>query len=149
MIFLGYYRQQHGAGLEIEASYQATENLIFMTDYAYRWTKNETTGEAVAKVPKHIGHALFDWSFIKDWYLNSEIFIVADIPREQGDTRDNIDSYQVVNASIGYRFYQGLEASVAARNLFDTKYYYPSSIHPINDYPMEGLNIFAELKYRF
>ncbi|MDF1881206.1 TonB-dependent receptor, partial [Sulfurimonas sp. MAG313] len=141
--------KQKGRGIEIESSYQATDKILLSLDYAYRWTKNQITNQTVANVPKHIGHAMFDYSFTQNWYLGSEVFIVADTPREVGDSRKKINSYEVLNASLGYKLYKNIDASIAARNLFDKKYYSPSNTNPINDYPMEGLNVFAELRYRF
>ena len=139
----------HGAGVESELSYQASETLLLSADYAYRWTQNQETKESALNVPKHLAHAMFDWSIIKNIYCNSEVYYVADIAREVGDTREKVEDYALVNISMGYRVYKGVELSLAVRNLFDTKYYDPSNSNPVGDYPMEGLNIFGEIRYRF
>jgi len=141
--------KQTGAGVETEVTYQATDKLLLGADYAYRWTENDTTKEAVSGVAKHLAHAMLDYSITSKWFLNSEVFYTADTPREVGDTRAKIDDYVVVNLSTGYRVTDGLEAIVAVRNLFDKEYVDPSNANPVNDYPMEGFNIYAELKYRF
>jgi len=141
--------KQNGAGVEMELSYQASKDLLFMADYAYRWTDNIATKEAVADVPKHLAHVMFDYSITHEWFLNSEVSYTADTPREGGDTRAKIDNYAVVNLSTGYRVTNGLEAVVAARNLFDEEYVHPSTTNPVGDYPMEGINLFAELRYSF
>jgi outer membrane receptor for ferrienterochelin and colicins len=140
---------QHGAGIELESIYKINHDILISADYAYRWTKNETTKTSVKNVPIHIAHAMFDWAFFKYFYLNSEIFIVADTPRELGDAREKVKDYQVVNSSFGYKISQHFETSISARNLFDVKYYHPSDANPVGDYPIEGFNIFATLKYRF
>jgi len=133
----------------LELTYQLTDNLFLSSDYAYRKTENKTTNEDVAEVPKHIVHAMIDYSITPKWFLNSEVFYTADTPREVGDAREKIDNYAVVNISTAYKVTDGLEGMLAVRNLFDKEYVSPSNANPVNDYPMEGLNIYAELKYRF
>ncbi|MDF1883871.1 TonB-dependent receptor [Sulfurimonas sp. SAG-AH-194-C21] len=140
---------QDGAGVEIETSYQATGKLLLSADYAYRWTHNAITKQAVAEVPIHLVHAMFDYSISQEWFINSEVFYTADIPRELTDSRAKIKDYAVVNLSTAYKTGLRLEALLAVRNLLDEQYVNPSNANPINDYPMQGINIFAELKYRF
>lgn len=141
--------EQKGAGIELELNYQASDKLLFFVDYAYRWTKDKKTGKAVANVPKHLAHAIADYSITSKWFVNSEVFVVADTSRAINDTRKKIKDYAVLNFSTGYRLTDGLKAIVAVRNLLNEKYFDPSNANPVGDYPMEGRNIYVELKYMF
>lgn len=90
-----------------------------------------------------------NWHITENWNLNSDWSIVADIPREEGDARDKIDNYQLVNLANSYRLNHAIESTLGVRNLFDKTYVSPSRGIPKDDYPMPGRYVFAELKYRF
>jgi len=141
--------RQHGAGLELELDYQFNTSLLLSADYAYRWTKSSITNEAVAGIPKHISHINADYTLLQNLHVTPEVLVVADTPRAQGDTREKISSYALLNLAIGYKFNKDFEITIAARNLLDKSYVDPSDADPVGDFPMPGLNAFAELSYNF
>lgn len=141
--------EQLGAGIETEFHWQPISELELMASYAYRWTEDQQTGKPIYGVAKHLGKLMANWHITENWNLNSDWSIVADIPREEGDARDKIDNYQLVNLANSYRLNHAIESTLGVRNLFDKTYVSPSRGIPKDDYPMPGRYVFAELKYRF
>ena len=75
---------------------------------------------------------------------------------------ETIDTYEIalnyrteVHTKLNIFYYRakdliyGFDSLVGARNLFDSDYIESSSIVVLNDYPMQGISIFAELRYKF
>jgi len=139
--------RQDGAGIELEFGYQINPDILLAADYAYRWTRDGVTKKSVVGVAKHIGHIKADLVFAESWSLNSEVLMVADTPRAASDTRKKVASYATINAALKFTLNEKLMSSLIVRNILDKKYFEPSDSHPINDFPMEGQSIYAELKY--
>lgn len=148
-VFFDNKGRQLGAGIETEFHWNPISALELRASYAYRWTEDQQTKKAVANIPKHLGKLMANWHITENWNLNSDWSIVADIPREEGDARDKIDNYQLVNLANSYRLNHAIESTLGVRNLFDKTYVSPSRGIPKDDYPMPGRYVFAELKYRF
>jgi len=145
--------EQTGYGVELEVNYQPIKELTLKADYAYRYTKDETTNQEVTDAPKNLAHAELDWSFSRDLYTNVELFWIADMKRAIGDTREKIDNYSITNASISYRTKNNITLNISARNIFDKKIYEPSpsqgALGELDDYQMQGRYAFMEVKYIF
>lgn len=141
--------KQSGRGVEALLQYQPQEGILLSADYAYRWTKDDITGKKAVGAPVHIGHLRADWEFVSNAILTWETQFVADIPRAENDPRQKIADYSVSNLSIGYDIDKQWSGKLAARNLFDKKYYYPTTNTSISDYPAPGRSVYAQISYRF
>ncbi len=93
-----------------------------------------------------------------DWSLGGQFYWIADRHREKGDPRDDIDDYGWVNLILRRKnIAKHWDLSLAVRNLFDDDARIPSPYDPAapagayipNDYPMEGRNIWGEVRYVF
>ncbi len=147
-------RDQKGYGFELETSWQATDQLKLMGSYAWQHSEDANSGKRVADAPGQQLLLAADWRFMPDWLLHPQINWVASRHRAVGDTRDEIDDYILVDLTLRrMNLVQGLDLTLAARNLFDEDAREPSSgTAPIaipNDYPMEGRSLWAELRWSF
>lgn len=141
--------KQLGRGIETILQYEPTEKMILSADYAYRWTKNDSTGKAVVDVPVHIGHLKVDWEFFAHGVLAWETQIVANTTRAPNDSRQKIGDYAVSHLSVGYDPTHQTNIKLSVRNIFDKEYYYPMTTANISDIPAPGRSVYAQISYRF
>lgn len=143
-------KDQTGYGAELELEYGLSDSIGLRGNYAYQHSKDSDTKERVANAPVHQAFAQIEYKPSRYWNTNVQYFYIGKRYRESTDPRDPVDADSLVNLTIERRdIFKGLDALVSARNLFDTDYREPSSISIPNDYPMQGLSLFAELRYKF
>jgi len=140
----------NGYGLELDLSYDVHQKVNLSANYAYVHAEYEDTKLEVADVAPHQVFAQIQYKPAVDWNINTQFFYFSKRSRVDTDTRADLDASNLVHLTVKKRnFIKNLDAIVAIRNLFDTNYKEPSDGKIAGDYPMEGINIFAELKYRF
>jgi len=143
-------KDQSGYGLELELEYKVTDSVSVRGNYSYQDSEDEETKEKIANAPMHQAFAQIQYKPSREWNLNTQYFYIGERDREDGDTRAPLESNSLVNLTIERtNIIRGLDGIVSARNLFDEDYKEPSSISIPNDYPMQGLYMYAELRYRF
>ena len=144
--------RQTGYGLEWETNWNITKTLHFNGNYAFQRSTDEDTDSDAANAPHHQLYARIDWHFFQDWLFNTQINYIADREREDGDSRDDIDDYTLVDLTLRYGRKKGhWEAAVSARNVFDQDAREPSQAPGfiLNDIPLPGRSYFGEIRYRF
>ena len=143
-------KDQTGYGAELELEYGLSNSVSLRGNYSYQHSEDSDTKERVANTPVHQAFAQVQYRPNIDWNTNVQYFYIGKRYRESTDTRDPVDADSLVNLTIERtNIFEGLDALVSARNLFDADYREASSMSIPNDYPMQGLSLFAELRYRF
>ena len=143
-------RNQSGFGCEFEIIWQPTSNLHLKGSYAWQHSEDTDTNLRIEDAPTHQIFLNANWQFAMDWFINSQLNWIADRKRAADDPRDDIKDYTLVNLVLTRKnILNHLDFSLAAKNLFDKKAYEPSKITIYDDYPLEGRNIWAEIRYRF
>jgi iron complex outermembrane receptor protein len=152
------YAEQEGDGFEIELDWQPYEQLILRANFAYQQSENKTIGHDVHDAPEMQFYLNPHWDFLTDWSLDGQYFWIGERNRAEGDSREEIDDYHLVNLTLRRtNIAQNWDVAVAVRNLFDEDAREPSpydskapqgSFIP-NDYPMEGISFWAELRFHF
>ena len=152
------YASLDGNGFEVDSSWQATDSLDFRANLAYQRSEDENTDEIVPDTPEWQFYADANWKFLPEWSLNGQFFWIADRHRADGDPRDDIDDYSLVNLTLRRKnFADHWDAAVSVRNLFDEDAREPSPYDPgapdgayiPNDYLMEGRSVFGEVRFYF
>jgi len=147
-----------GNGFEIEASWLVMEALKLRANLAYQRSKDKETDEIVPDTPAWQFYADANWNFYPKWSLNCQYFWIAERSRAEGDSRQEIDDYNLVNLTLRRRnIFKNWEAAVSVRNLFDKDARDPSPYDPTaiggafipGDYPLEGRSIWLELSAKF
>lgn len=146
---------QDADGFEMEASWQISEQLSMLTNYAWQNAEDKNSRADAANAPEQQfyirGLAKLPNGFDVAVQLNS----VMDRNRAATDMRSDIDDYTTVDMTIRKHFYgEQLELSVLAKNIFDEDAREPSldSI-PVptipDDLPLAGRSVFGEVRYKF
>lgn len=143
-------KSQTGYGLELEFEYALNDSVSLRANYAYQHSEDDNTKERIANAPVHQAFAQLQYMPSTNWNINTQYFYIGKRYRESSDTRGDLGSDSLVNLTIERtNIFKGLDALLSARNLFDTDVREPSSSSVPNDYPMQGIYLFAELRYRF
>jgi len=139
-----------GYGLELDLSYDIYEKLNLSGNYAYVHAEYADTKRKVEDVAPHQVFTQLEYKPTQEWSVNAQYFYFSKRYRVEADTREALDEDSLVHLTLSRKnILEGLDALVSARNLFDSDYREPSDGKIAEDYPMEGLNVFAELRYRF
>ena len=117
---------------------------------AYQRSKDRETGELVPDAPEWQFYANAHWSFLPEWSLDTQYFWIADRHRADGDLRDDIDDYSIVNLTLRRKnIADHWDVALAVRNLFNHDVREPSDGTIPNDYPMETRAIWGEVRFHF
>ncbi len=150
--------EQEGYGFEVEVGWDITDRFKLSSNIAYQHSENKKTDSRVPDVPVWQFYLNPHWAFAADWSLDAQYYWIGKQYRAQGDPRQEIDDYGLVNLTLRRKNILGnLDAALAARNLFDEDGRTPSPYDPSapagayipNDYPIEGRSVWGELRYRF
>ncbi|MEE8428028.1 MAG: TonB-dependent receptor, partial [Gammaproteobacteria bacterium] len=147
--------KQTGKGLELEAEWTINSKVRIQGNYAYQESTDEDTNEDAGNAPHHQIYLRADWEFLPGWHANSQINWVIDRDRVEGDDRDEIDDYAVVDLTIRRKVMKDrFEFAFAVRNLFDSDAREPSPAGvptaPIpKDFPLAERNYYGEVRYNF
>lgn len=147
-----------GPGADLEASYQALDNLALGGFISVQNLENSTTNNPIPNAPRLMALFQVDYDFLKSWGLDAKAKFIGDRPRASGDPRSDIDNYTIVDATVRRKATkQGLEISFGIKNVFDEDAFEPSpyaegipggALIP-GDYPLNGRYLFGELLYKF
>ena len=150
---------QTGEGVEFEWSYEATKALTISGNIALVSVEDDNTGEEAANFPEEQAYLQLDWLIANDWVLVPQIHYVGSQNREQGDPRDDLESYTLVNLALTSNFGAkgGFRWQIGVNNLTGEDYADPSpyeggvpsgSFMP-DDFPSEGRQYYALGQYTF
>jgi iron complex outermembrane receptor protein len=143
---------QTGRGLELESTYDATNNLRLSGSYSLQHSTNTATGQDAGMTPHRRVFARAEWRFAPHWHLNTKINYVAERMRESGDTRARVPDYALVDLTLRREEFAGdWEFSAMVTNLFDRKAWEPTfkSAGMPSDLPLPGRALYLQLEYNY
>lgn len=143
-------KNQDGYGLELEATWQVTDDFRLHGNFAYQRSKDKTTDEIVPDAPAYQFYLNPHWNFFHEWSLDGQLIWIGDRERSTGDTRSDIENYSLVNLALRRNnIVKNLNGAISVRNLFDEDAREPSSSVIQNDLPLDGRSIYGEISYKF
>lgn len=141
--------EQEGYGAEFEMEWTPMKNLSVIANYAYQDSEDKATDEDAGNAPHHQIYARANWEFLPNWYLTPSFNYIIDRDRPPGDTRDELDDYQVFDLTLRSKaFSDHWEFALGVRNLFNSSPEEPTdaAFNISNDLPLERRSVFAELR---
>lgn len=147
--------KRKGHGGELEASYQALDNLNLTANYAYQRATDEESDESVGDAPNHQAYARIEWQVATQWALNTQVNWVGEQKRSPNDTREPVDDYTTVDVTartVG--LWRGFDIALSVRNAFNADVRSPSPYSDPRpeipgDFPMPGRSAYLEAQYQF
>lgn len=113
--------------------------------------KDQAVNDSLPNVSHHLAKGYYIYNLNENLSLSSVAKYVSEKDRAPGDTRDKLNAYATLDASLGYqnrKYDYSLLLSV--KNIFDARVAYASPPHTyINDYEQERRNFLITLKKEF
>ena len=139
-------------GVELSVQRLLVDSVTAKANYSYQSLKNDATDTSLPGVPTHQGNVELQWELLAKTSLNTHLYWCGERTRADGDPREPLAGYELVNLSLLARDVGtgGLEVQFTVNNLFDRQYADPAPQGTIyNDYPRPGRHALAELRYNF
>lgn len=138
-------------GIEAEIKSELGRDSYMYANYTYQDPKDKDTDKRLPDVPNHKGNIGANIGLTRYLNANSNIFIVGERPRTEGDTRNALPAYALVDLTlIAKNFYHTLELRSSVHNLLDKRYADPAPTGTIqDDFPREGLSFMLEALYKY
>lgn len=144
------YSNQTGHGFELEATWDATSNLRFTSNYSFQHSIDTRTGSDAGLAPHRHWYTAADWRFKPAWRAGGTINYVAGRDRQPNDIRPAVPDYTIVNLNlIRENIVKGLQGRLSIENMFNRDAREPSMApgNILYDLPLPGRVYSAELKY--
>lgn len=143
---------QHGRhqflGGELTWHYQFSENADMDIDLSYVYG-TDANNDKLPDIANWLGNMVFMYSFDYGITSATHLRFASKRYRAQGDPRDNLDGYTVVDEIFSYRLGKA-DLVAGVKNIFDHEVCYPAmpGTYP-RDYPREGRTYIVKLSYDF
>ena len=145
--------EQEGYGAEFEFDWTVNRDLSLQGNYAYQESEDKDLNENAGNAPKHQFYVRANWEFLPDWYVSPQWNFVLDRDRVDGDTRSDIEDYDIFDVTLRTRALSNKwELAVSARNLFNKRAFEPSQNGLTGaaipgDLPLARRSVWGELRF--
>ncbi len=143
--------RQHGQGMEIELTWDASPSLRLSGNYAQQHSIDEATNQDAGNAPRHHVYARADWRFMPRWTLDTQLNYVANRKREPSDPRPAIADYHTVDLTLrSQKQSSDWDFVFKVLNLFDADAREPSPAPGLipNDLPLAPREWRFELRHK-
>lgn len=142
-----------GKGVEATFSISPHSSLSLKGHYAFQKVTMRDTGMRHANAPAHSAFADLEFKPTDAFQANLIASYVGERTRAFADPRPPLDDYVRMDVILAWRppQLQGLEASIAVRNIFDEDYADPTTSFLLapGDFPREGRSIVGTVSKSF
>jgi len=144
--------KQHGSGLELETTWDASSSVRLTGNYACQESVDEATQQDAGYAPHHHLYLRGDWRFASGWLSSTQINRVMERMRPAGDTRPAVPDYTTVDMTVRTDHSKSRwEVSASVHNLFNATGLEPSlapgTVIP-NDLPVVGRTVWLQVMHR-
>jgi iron complex outermembrane receptor protein len=137
-----------GVEAEIKTNF-SPENYAYI-NYSYQRAVKVENKQRLPNTPMHRGNLGLNLALGKYVNIQPHLFLSAERPRAQGDLRDPVGEYALVDlAAVIKNFYKTLRVRVSIHNLLDREFDNPAPMTLPGDYPQQGRDFFIEAGYKF
>ena len=139
----------HVQGIEMETKVDIIkDNYVFM-NYTFQ-NPEDNRGNGLPFVAQHYGNFGVNVHYWKYINTNLSTFVSGTRSREEGDDRDDLPAYALLNLSIiAKEFFKTMEVQGTVFNLLDKDYSDPGPTSIPDDLPRPGRTFFVGLSYQF
>ena len=137
-------------GMEFEFKGNLSANDHFYLNYSFVQGE-DSNDQSLANVAEHMAKGYYTYNVTNALSASGIIKYVGAKPRIQGDTRDDVDAYSCVDATVRYDEPEnGYTLMLSVKNIFDADIRYPSVPNSyIEDYRQESRNFMFTLVKEF
>lgn len=142
--------KQDGYGFEFEFDWNVSRTLNVLGNFAHQNSEDKTTHEDAGNAPEHQFYVRTDWEFKPGWKISPQWNFVLDRERPPGDTRSDIDDYDILDITLRHTSYSGRwEFALSGRNILNKRAFEPTSTSIAGDYPLARRSAWGELRIHY
>ena len=147
--------EQEGYGFEFEFDWQVSRTLNILGNFAHQESEDKSTDEDAGHAPENQFYVRTDWEFKPGWHVSPQWNFVMDRKRVDGDTRSNIDDYDIFDMTLRTNaFSNRWEFALSARNLFNKRAFEPSQNSAFGpaipgDLPLARRSVWGEFRFNY
>jgi len=144
--------EQTGQGIEFEWVWKPSDKISLSGNVALAKATDEETNKDVPNFPEKQLYLRASWEMLPGWQLVPELHHVADRSRAEGDPRDTIDDYTLLNLALNSVSKDtDIKWSIGVKNLGDEEYAEPSPFEATvptgsfmpDDFPRAGRMVYV------
>ena len=149
---------QTGEGMEFEWSWKTRADVTYSGNIAFVNAIDQTTDSKVANSPETQLYFEVDWEVFNGVHLIPQIHHIGEQARVDGDPRDAIDSYTLMNLALTSNNKAGINWKVGINNLTNEQYVDPSPFENVptgtgsfipGDFPAAGRQAYLVGQVKF
>lgn len=127
-----------------------TKSYIFLS-YAFQKGVNSKTNEDIVGMANHTAFGGINHNLTKNWNINLNANYIGARKRATNDTRETLNGFTLLNLSILKKnIINNLDIQISGYNLLNSDFRVPDNSGLIyNDYPLQGISFFGEIRYKF
>ena len=147
--------EQDGYGFEFEFDWKVSRTLNILGNFAHQQSEDKSTDEDAGHAPENQFYVRTDWEFKPGWHVSPQWNFVMDRKRVDGDTRSNIDDYDIFDMTLRTNaFSNRWEFALSARNLFNKRAFEPSQNSAFGpaipgDLPLARRSVWGEFRFNY
>lgn len=146
--------EQDGRGLEVESTWQISEQFRLSGNLSWLDSDLPLTGEDKAQVPGFMAFLEFQYRLASNMLLTNQNYLINDRKRQANDLRPEVDDYIKSDVTFLWQYNPNIEITLGIKNLFNDDIIEPvvnSALFAIGlgfpgDYPRESRSMFAGIK---
>ena len=144
--------RQYGTGMELEATWDASNSVRLSGNYSYQQSIDEATNQDAGYAPHHHVYLRGDWRIASGWLSSTQVNRVMERIRPAGDTRPPVPDYTTVDMTVRTNHSKGSwEYAASVHNLFDATGLEPSlapgTVIPY-DLPIAPRSLWLQVTYK-
>jgi len=142
--------EQDGSGFEFEFDWDVSRKLKILGNFAYQDSEDKTTDKDVGNAPERQFYVRTEWEFKPGWNVSPQWNFVIDRERPPGDTRSNIDDYDILDLTLRHTVFNGRwELALSGRNVLNKRAFEPTSTSIAGDLPLARRSFWGEFRFNY
>ena len=142
--------EQEGYGFEFEFDWKVSRTLNILGNFAHQNSEDQSTDEDAGNAPENQFYVRTDWEFKPGWHLSPQWNLVMDRKRVDGDTRSNIDDYDMLDLTLRRKSYNGRwELALSGRNVLNKRAFEPTTTSIPGDLPLARRSVWGEFRFNY
>ncbi len=137
-------------GMENELNMRLTDWAKGNLSYSYTYGEDSKTDLKISGISHHKITAGVNFIYQDYLTFNVTSLYYSKKERARGDTRDDVDAYNLVNTTLNFIKIQDMQFSLSVHNLFDKSYFSPEPVGLVYyDLPRPGRDITFKATVKF
>lgn len=141
---------QKGYGFEVEFDWKISRTLNLLGNFALQDSEDQATDRSSGNAPENQLYLRADWEFLPGWHMSPQWNLVMDRKRPHGDTRDDIEDYDMLDLTLRHKSYNNKwEFALSGRNILNKRAFESSNQSIAGGLPLARRAYWGEFRFNY